>query len=140
RVVFVEALMQHLKSPDYSATIAWAAPLGGTIMQQLKLEDREIEDKTGKLTDTGVLPVDPGYFSTLGVKLLRGRDFQAWDGRNGGEVAIVNERFAAKYWPGEDPIGKRLRLGDKKAPWLSVIGVTPDVFQDGNPVSGPRPV
>jgi predicted permease len=140
RVAFVETLMQHLKSPDYSATIAWAAPLGGTIMQQLKLEDRDIEDKTGKLTDIGVLPVDPGYFSTLDVKFLRGRDFQAWDGRKGAEVAIVNERFAAKYWPAEDPIGKRLRLGDKKAPWLSVIGVTPDVFQDGNPVSGPRPV
>ena len=139
RIAFVESFVERFKRPGRFATVAWAAPAAGVITQQLKLEDRDIADKSGKLPGVGTLPVESGYFPTLNVKLIRGRDFQASDGLPGTEVAIVNARFAAKYWPSENPIGKRLRLGDEKSPWLSVIGVSPDVFQTGNIVLGPGP-
>ena len=51
--------------------------------------------------------VSPGYFQTLGVPLLRGRDFSAEDGPDAPEVMIVNDLLAQQYWPNQDPIGKR---------------------------------
>jgi len=64
--------------------------------------------------------VSPGYFRTMGIPLLSGRDFTEADNETSDPVAIVNERMVAKYWRGEDPVGKRLQLKDK---WLRVIGV-----------------
>ncbi len=81
------------------------------------------------------LRVSPGYFQVLGAKLLSGREFNAADGPSGVPVIIVNQMFANQFWPGEDPLGKRLRLfGDKTpGPWLTVIGVASNIVQnDGN--------
>ena len=63
-----------------------------------------------------VMTVGPGYFRTLGAAVLSGREFNDHDGASGAPVAIVNQRFASKYWPGEDPLGKRLRLFDGNTP------------------------
>jgi putative ABC transport system permease protein len=68
--------------------------------------------------------VVPGYFKALGANITRGRDFDSSDGVPGRFTAIVNEQFASQYWPGENPIGKRLRKGSQTAvPWLTVVGV-----------------
>jgi predicted permease len=68
--------------------------------------------------------VDDHYFDTMGIEILRGRPFTA-DDRDGAQgVAIVNEEFAKTLWPGQDPIGKRVRLSDSEGPWLEVVGVT----------------
>ena len=56
--------------------------------------------------------VSPGYFMTAGLPLVRGRDFAEGDGGGVPGVAIVNERFAARFWPGEDPIGRQFRMTD----------------------------
>jgi hypothetical protein len=66
----------------------------------------------------------PGYFSTFRMSLLRGRDFTATDRAGGPRVAIVNQRLASKAWPGQDPIGKRVRGWDGKD--AEVIGVVGD--------------
>ncbi|MFZ0466879.1 MAG: FtsX-like permease family protein, partial [Candidatus Acidiferrales bacterium] len=73
--------------------------------------------------------VSPSYFQTLGVALLRGREFAEADGANAQRVAIVNRSTAERYWPGEDAIGKRLRGGrpETKNPWMTVVGVVADV-------------
>ena len=78
------------------------------------------------------LVVSPGYFPALGASLLSGRDFNERDGPSGVPVAIVNQRFAAKFWPGADAIGKRLRLfgGKTPEPWLTVVGVASNIIQD----------
>ena len=55
--------------------------------------------------------VGPGYFQTLGVPLLRGRDFSLQDGPGAHAVMIVNELMVQRFWPGQDPIGKRVTLG-----------------------------
>ena len=140
RIAFVEAITERLNRPGRSATVAFAAPLSGALSQPLKLEGRDIVSQTGVLPNVSTLPVHTGYFDTLNVKLRQGRDFVHGDGSAGSEVAIVNERFAARYWPGENPIGKRLRVGSETAPWLHVVGVSPDVFQVGSFLSGPRPL
>jgi predicted permease len=65
------------------------------------------------------------YFSTLGVTMVRGRAFKADDRAGATRVAIVSENVAAETWPGQDPIGKRLKYGavDSQRPWLTVVGV-----------------
>src|SRR3970282_358519 len=73
----------------------------------------------------------------MGIALRRGRVFTDRDGFPGQAAAIINERFASKYWPGEDAIGKRLRVsidpgpGEQpvEQPWLTVVGVAPDIRQ-----------
>ena len=70
----------------------------------------------------------PGYFHTMRIPLLRGRDFSARDDANAPGVVIVNETMARHYWPGEDAIGKRIRLGST-GPWYTVTGIVKDVEQ-----------
>jgi putative ABC transport system permease protein len=69
--------------------------------------------------------VHANHFATLGVPVVRGRAFTETDRPGAPEVAIVSEDVAARIWPGEDPIGKRLKLGgaDFKDPWRTVVGV-----------------
>ena len=76
--------------------------------------------------------ISPEYFAVWNVRLLKGRSFTESDGASGVPVAIVNHAFATKSWPGADPTGKRLRLfnGDVAEPWLTVIGVAPDILQN----------
>jgi putative ABC transport system permease protein len=76
--------------------------------------------------------VTPGYFSTMGIPILKGREFDETDVRDGRKVAIVDEVLARKYWPGQDPIGKRVgRGGGPNGPeWWDVIGVVGHVMQN----------
>ncbi len=73
--------------------------------------------------------VTPGFFQTMGISLLRGRDVQLSDTREGPGVAIVNKTLADREWPGQDPIGKRVAIGgDPNDPqsWMTVVGVVSD--------------
>jgi putative ABC transport system permease protein len=73
--------------------------------------------------------VGPGYFSTMGIPLRRGRDFTPRDDRRSPGAVLVSEAFARRYWPGEDPIGRRIRFGSDSSPqaWLTVVGVAGNV-------------
>ena len=76
--------------------------------------------------------VGPGYFSTMGIPLIRGRDFTDQDRADSKYVVVISEKTAQHYWAGEDPIGKRLKAGStaSNAPWREVIGVVKDVQQN----------
>jgi putative ABC transport system permease protein len=71
----------------------------------------------------------PGYFRTLEVPLLKGRDFTDNDTVAAPGVIIINQTMARRYWPKEDPVGRRIKLGhfDSREPWLTVVGVAGDV-------------
>ncbi|HUG53699.1 MAG TPA: ADOP family duplicated permease [Vicinamibacteria bacterium] len=72
-------------------------------------------------------PVLPSYFRTLGIPIVRGRAFTDLDRRDGAPVAVVSEAVARRYWPGQDPLGKRLRVApDPEFPWVTVVGVAAD--------------
>lgn len=77
--------------------------------------------------------VTPGWFDVLGVKVSQGRDFDARDTADSERVAIVNTRLAETFWPGENPLGRRLKLGDEKKsvdqPWITVVGVVSTFYQ-----------
>jgi predicted permease len=68
--------------------------------------------------------VDDHYFDVMQTPVLRGRAFTANDKDGEPLVAIVNQQFADTYWPHQDPIGKRIRIKDKKDRWVQVVGVT----------------
>ena len=70
--------------------------------------------------------VAPGYFRTLGIPLITGRDFSATDAADGPGVAIVSEAAAKSLWPGQNAIGRRLRRGGGDAPLLEIIGIAGD--------------
>ncbi len=67
--------------------------------------------------------VDEHYFRTMEIRLVRGRDFRVEDAADAPKVAIVNEQFARHYWPGQDPVGKRIRLVDRDQAWVEVVGL-----------------
>jgi predicted permease len=73
----------------------------------------------------------PGYFRTMGIAITRGRDFTAGDRRESPGVAIINETFARRHWPGDDPLGKRVTTDDPRgAPkWFTIVGVIEDTKQ-----------
>ena len=78
--------------------------------------------------------VSPGFFQTFGIKPLQGRGFTAADRLEALPTVVVNQAFAAKYLPGVDPVGRRIRMGTSKstAPWMTIVGVVPNTFS-GNP-------
>jgi len=73
--------------------------------------------------------IQPDLFDILRIPLLQGRPFTPEDGRSGSPVVIVSQAFAELNWPGENPVGKRLKWGpvDSDNPWIEIIGVTGDV-------------
>ena len=75
--------------------------------------------------------VSPNYFTTIGARLLKGRDFDKRDGREAPAVAIISELTARRYWPNEDPLGRRFQRdsSDVNAPWLTIVGIVSDVKQ-----------
>jgi putative ABC transport system permease protein len=80
----------------------------------------------------------PGYFTTIGQRFLRGRDFAATDRVDSTPVCIVNESFARRFWPGQDPLGKRVKSGrlDSPRPWFTVVGVVADTKAIADPDDG----
>jgi putative ABC transport system permease protein len=75
--------------------------------------------------------VTPGYFRTMGVPLLKGRDFTDGDREEAPPVTIVNETMARQLWPGQDPIGHTIKMANEQSPWATVIGVAKDVRSNG---------
>jgi predicted permease len=69
----------------------------------------------------------PGYFSSVGTPLVRGRDFLETDTADSMPVAIVNTAMEKKYWPGQGAIGKQVGPGSTRFPLLTIVGVVPDV-------------
>jgi len=71
------------------------------------------------------------YFRASGIPLIKGRDFTPADRADSQQVAIVNRTLAEHYWPGQDPIGKRLKIGvpESQTPWMTIVGEIADIKQ-----------
>jgi putative ABC transport system permease protein len=79
----------------------------------------------------------PGFFSTLGLPLLHGRDFQESDTRESPKVAIVNRRLADTIFPGQEPLGRRISLEDPPG-WFTIVGIVGDVRTDALTSAAPN--
>ena len=77
---------------------------------------------------TNYRPVSAGYFETMGISVLRGREFSSGDTEDGPLVVLVNAAMAHTWWKEENPIGQQVRFGDQQ--WRTVVGVVADVHHD----------
>jgi putative ABC transport system permease protein len=75
-----------------------------------------------------IRPASPGYFSAMGIPLMRGRDFSDLDSENSSGVAIVNEVLASRFWGSGDPIGQHIRFDSR---WLTIAGVVGNIKHEG---------
>jgi predicted permease len=117
-----------------SVSLARVVPIsGGGRMTSLVIEGQD-EQEINRRRDTGddglqvvgANVIGEKYFRTMGVSIPQGRDFTATDDENAPRVVIVNETFARRYFAGQDPLGKRMRLGGSRSPWSEIIGVARD--------------
>ena len=103
-----------------------AAPVFG---MGVRIQGR-FEDGTQLLPmATHVQNITPGYLQALGIPILRGRSFEDGDRADAAPVALVSQSFARRFWPDEDPIGKRIGY-PYPSPWITVVGLVPDVKLD----------
>jgi ABC-type antimicrobial peptide transport system permease subunit len=102
--------------------------------QEFRGEFEGAQGKPAIVGEVNGLVVDAGYFRTLAVHLRRGQTF---DDQTDSEM-VVNESFAAKFWPREDPLGKRVRIGGQM--WFTITGVMADVQQDRMRALGRSPL
>ena len=132
RVAFQDRLLERMSAVPGIEHVALTSnlPSEGSMQYYMALPDRDLTDAEGELPLVGVVAVTPDYFKALGRDVVRGRNLTAADGIEGSEVAVVNERFAARYWPGEDPVGRQMRLGkDPERPWVTIVGIAPPIRQ-----------
>jgi putative ABC transport system permease protein len=109
-----------------AAGLTFNSPAWGFGRENFRVEGRPVPEP-GKEEYAGENATGPGFFKIYGIKLLQGRDFLASDRLGSPPVVIINESMARKYWPGENPIGKRIGRTDSAAPdWAEVIGVMAD--------------
>jgi predicted permease len=104
-------------------------PAAGFEYQATFTPDGYLPPKNAGLNLAWVPQLMGNYFQAQGIPILRGRDFTTADNATAPLVVIVNRALAEHYWPGQDPIGKRLHRGAKEAtlPWLTVVGEIGDV-------------
>jgi putative ABC transport system permease protein len=100
------------------------------LTDQISIEGQP--QQPGEFRFAHLLSISPDYFRMLNVPLRNGREFADQDGANAMPVAIVSENLAQRYWPGQNPLGKRLKRGleDSKFSWATVVGVVGDVKYD----------
>jgi putative ABC transport system permease protein len=75
--------------------------------------------------------ISPDYLRAMGIPVLRGRGFTDQDTANAPLVVLINSTLAKRYWPNEDPVGKRVQLGDTTGPFRTITGVVGDVDHKG---------
>jgi putative ABC transport system permease protein len=136
RIAFYSQLVKGVESVPgvSSAALVNHLPLGGSNSSTSFLVEGLAEPPPGQEFDGRYRVCTPNYFQTMGIPVLKGRTFTDQDRAGAQPVIIVNETLARKYWPNDDPIGKRMRgTGPlQENPWMQVVGVVRDVKHEMN--------
>jgi putative ABC transport system permease protein len=134
QVAFWEKVVADVKAlPGVeSASVSRDLPVDGWAGQFFTTSDQP-NPQAGQVPDANYVVVGSDYFRSLRIPLRRGRSFNEHDTGAADRVVIVNEELAHSRWPGQDPIGKQLRVGSSTSeePWLSVVGVAANVRSQG---------
>ena len=132
RAPFVEKLLESTRRlPGVAATSVVS------VLPETSTSNRVYLDIAGRVLPPYARPapdqyeVTPDYFRTMAIPLLGGRLFRDDDDPDHPQVALINQTAARKLWPGEDPIGRRVRTGGPTAPWRTIVGIVGDVYQYG---------
>ena len=134
RVRFFEGLQQRLEAQSgvIAATATSGLPSLGAGRSAFAVEGTAYAEDRDYPQARRVVAA-PHYFETFTVDVLQGRDFALSDNADALPVTIVNESFASQFFPDESPIGGRIRTGrsDSNQPWLTIVGVVPDMYLGG---------
>jgi putative ABC transport system permease protein len=127
---FFQELIRRVESlPGVeSASLSTAQPLSGVATNDpFSIEGRPLDFNNAPVA--GWQHVTPNFFRTLGIPIVAGRDFTERDKAEASGAAIINEAMARRYFPNEDPIGKRLSQGLPRPgnPWLTIVGIVKDI-------------
>jgi len=145
RAAFDRELLRRMKAiPGVELTaITSALPstntnpnaVGGIANEGFAIEDRPVESSQNLSAER--IRISPDYFEVLRATLLRGRSFTEGDEDGKPLVAIIDESTAHKYWPTQDPLGRRVRFArDSTKPWTTIVGVVKDIKSDGLDIDG----
>ena len=145
RATFEHELLRRMKEiPGVElAAITSALPstntnpnaVGGVANEGFAIEDRPDESLQDLRAER--IRISPEYFGLIGASLLRGRAFTEDDEDGKPSVAIIDESTARKYWPNQDPVGRRVRFRrDPTKPWTTIIGIVNDIKSDGLDIDG----
>jgi predicted permease len=135
RIAFFDRLLAEVEAlPGVeTAAVTSVLPLGNNFDRTgLELRDRTFAP--GQEPSPDRYAVSPGYLEMMGIRRIRGRGIEPPDREGAPAVVVVSESLAAQLWPGEDPLGRQLRLPFSPAesnPWREVVGVVADVRQYG---------
>lgn len=139
KLAFFNRLKDSLEALPGVESVSFTDGLPGAFASQVSFETGNAPAVDEKhRAGASMVAISPEYFRTLGAALLFGRAVTEADGTSGNPIALVNERLARSAWPGEDPIGKRLRVFEGNAPdsWRTVVGVVSNIVQ--NDATGQR--
>ncbi len=127
---YLRLLARARRAPGVVSASATMAPYGSSVATTLRVSGH---DTLPDLPGHGPYfdGVTPDYFATTGMRIVRGRGIDASDGPGAAPVAVVNEAFVRHLWPGADPIGHCLYIGDASPPCTSVVGVVADARTGG---------
>jgi len=132
-VAFYERLLDQVSTMPgaRSAGLVDALPLAGGSYLSFVIEGRVLQP-TDNEPDAEHRVVSPGYFKAMGIPLIRGRLLSERDHAQSPFATVISETMARRYWPNEDPIGKRINLGDPQtSPWRTIVGIVGDVRNEG---------
>ncbi len=127
---FYSELLERLESrPEVSSAAIVLWPPGANYYTNTFQIEGESYDRDRDMPWAVFAQISNDYFRALDVQLLAGRPFSAIDHAESEPVAIINQRFARLYFPGQNPLGRRIKLGrlDSESPWRTIVGVAPDL-------------
>ena len=131
RLALYEDVLRRARSlPGVAgAAAAISLPFDGTRSHSTITVEGQANDAASRIPAVQTNAASAEYFEVMGVQLLRGRTFSERDDQRAAPVVVVTDSMAKRYWPGEDPVGRRLHVGGPQAknPWITVIGVVNDV-------------
>jgi putative ABC transport system permease protein len=132
RVAFYDALLSKLDAlPQVtSAGMVQSFPMRGSYFLSVAIQGRPPAEP-GKELDANHRVASPGYFATLGIPLLRGRAFTDRDSEKAPQVAVIDEAFARRHFPNEDPIGRGLDIGNGSDGLYEIVGIVGNVHHSG---------
>lgn len=129
RTAFIQQVTERIKAlPDVEAVgIVNDLPLSNNYStDSFNVEGQPAQP--GEAPETTLLTVTHDYLKTMRIPLVRGRAFEERELAESSPVVVVNETMAQRFWPNDEAVGKRFRLGaSEDAPWLTVVGVAADV-------------
>ena len=134
RLFFDELEARARALPGVSdAALALSLPLEGSNWGSVFILGDRPAPAVRDLPSAAFSPVTPGYFSTLGLRVIEGRVLQPGDRGDGAHAVVVNETFARRFWPGGSAVGQRLKQGfaEWQTPWREIVGVVNDVKLNG---------